>query len=371
MGNKTSARRGHATEESSSPMFTFFAIGDFGVPNELIKQTARAMDGWAKEHGAPNIILGLGDNFYPCGVGSADDENFCTCWSDIFLIYETLRVPWKMVLGNHDYMWEPQAQIDFHYNKALNKGGLWNMPATCYRFSESVSHTAIVETAVDSSSSQPVETSTVPATPDTAGDFKIDFFAIDTNACQYHVARVFPDLVDTLLGFVDQLHTSLVGSNADWKIVFGHHPMYTQGKGHGEVGQCLRADYHPKERPKRPDYDGVRMPKGFGLEKALSTGGVHAYFSAHEHVFQVQKGCTVCSVCAVPNTDQLLQRVLRTFLFYFCTSLLFCDVIYCSTTSARVCTASYAGHRVPNSVPGQVCTEGWTKLTRWTGYDAY
>ena len=43
-------------------------------------------------------------------------------------------------------------------------------------------------------------------------------------------------------GFIAQLHTKLEGSKADWKIVFGHHPMYTQGIGHGEVARCLRRD---------------------------------------------------------------------------------------------------------------------------------
>lgn len=305
MGTRASSAKSSTAPADTAPSFTFFATGDFGVPNNKVKRTARAMDAWARRNSAPNIILGLGDNFYPAGVGSADDPQFQTCWSDIFLVYESLRVPWKMVLGNHDYMWEPQAQIDFHYNKVLNKDQLWNMPAKCYRFRESISSEAYTEqgqqiaasaAVVDavstdvSAAEPPAQTGLSGTTPSSAEGFTIDFFAIDTNACQYHVAHVFPELVDSLLGFVDQLHTDLVGSNADWKIVFGHHPMYTQGKGHGEVGRCLRQDYHPKERPKHADGAGVRMPKGFGLEKALSTGGAQAYFSAHEHVFQVTYG---------------------------------------------------------------------------------
>ncbi len=32
-----------------------------------------------------------------------DDPLFRTVWRDTFLPYDSLRVPWKVILGNHDY----------------------------------------------------------------------------------------------------------------------------------------------------------------------------------------------------------------------------------------------------------------------------
>lgn len=48
--------------------------------------------------------------------------------------------------------------------------------------------------------------------------------------------------------------------------MYGHHPIYTSGRRHSVIGQCLKEDYQ--------------------LEEALIAGGAHAYFSGHEHVFQ-------------------------------------------------------------------------------------
>jgi hypothetical protein len=50
------------------------------------------------------------------GVDNAEDSQFHTQWRVIFLqpAYRYLHVPWRMVLGNHDYMGEPEAQIAHH-----------------------------------------------------------------------------------------------------------------------------------------------------------------------------------------------------------------------------------------------------------------
>jgi tartrate-resistant acid phosphatase type 5 len=75
---------------------TFFCIGDFGAPTMEVKQVASAMNTYAETHGRPSFVLGLGDNFYPTGVYSVHDKQFKKSWSDIFLIYESLRVPWNI-----------------------------------------------------------------------------------------------------------------------------------------------------------------------------------------------------------------------------------------------------------------------------------
>jgi len=81
------------------------------------------MDTWTKAHSRPDMVLGLGDNFYKVGVNHVSDPQFKRCWSDVFLKYESLRVPWRMILGNHDYMGIPHAQIDFHYDRKYNPDG--------------------------------------------------------------------------------------------------------------------------------------------------------------------------------------------------------------------------------------------------------
>ena len=86
------------------PRLTFFALGDFGHNCKQTHRVAAAMDAYARAVAKPSFVLGLGDNFYPTGVTSVRDPHFKHTWADVFLVHEALRVPWHMVLGNHDYM---------------------------------------------------------------------------------------------------------------------------------------------------------------------------------------------------------------------------------------------------------------------------
>ena len=173
-----------------------------------------------------------------------------------------------MVLGNHDYMGNHQAQIDYHYDTTQNKDGLWHMPSQSYNFSEVVH--------LDNS------------------DFQIDIFALDTNGCQNHVVRKLPHIVGELHSHISHLRNKLTASTADWKIVFGHHPMYTQGMWHGETAERLRTEptsimnVNSAGESYTPTFNSAATSKPrFGLENTISSGGAQVYFCAHEHVFQV------------------------------------------------------------------------------------
>lgn len=74
----------------------FYALGDFGSPSPEMKRVAESMQLYSEMHGSPDFILGLGDNFYPCGVSSVNDKQFKTSWENIFLKHQALRVPWHI-----------------------------------------------------------------------------------------------------------------------------------------------------------------------------------------------------------------------------------------------------------------------------------
>ena len=185
------------------------------------------MDTWAKTHSRPDMVLGLGDNFYKLGVSHVSDPQFKRCWSDVFLKYESLRVPWRMILGNHDYMGIPQAQIDYHYDRKYNPDGYWQLPSTCYNFDYTVQQRNDGENTIpdNSTPSHPEEQNIEQS----VSNFNVSFFGLDTNGCQKHVARVFPSSIEHLKQNIEQLDMSLQNSPSDWKIVFGHHPCYSQG----------------------------------------------------------------------------------------------------------------------------------------------
>ena len=107
----------------------FYTIGDWGKMTNNLLNVANSMDIMSStEKYKPNFILSLGDNFYPLGVESTDDEKWTKIYSDVFT-GKNLYCPWYSILGNHDYGLNPQAQIDYYkeriqyYQELIDKLG--------------------------------------------------------------------------------------------------------------------------------------------------------------------------------------------------------------------------------------------------------
>jgi tartrate-resistant acid phosphatase type 5 len=182
------------------------AIGDFGTGMEPQHRIAAAM---RRRHAERAFDLGvtLGDNFYDDGMESPSDPRWTTWWRDL---YGPMGITFYASLGNHDWHLHdsPAAQILY---TSLDPS--WQMPAAYYTF--------------------------------TAGP--VQFFAIDTN----QVSR-------KQLAWLDE---ALTRSTARWKIVYGHHPIYSDGE-HGDSPELI-------ER---------LMP--------LLRNRVQLYLSGHEHDLQ-------------------------------------------------------------------------------------
>jgi hypothetical protein len=133
------------------------------------------------------------------GVSSVSDPKFQTHWSEMFLRYERLCVPWRLILGNHDYQTNPQAQIDFTNDQRRNRGGLWQMPAPTYSFSclisdpDAAAAAAASAAALSPAAAASSKASAAAAAPEKDATMSIDFFAFDTNGVQGDVQRRFPE----------------------------------------------------------------------------------------------------------------------------------------------------------------------------------
>src|SRR3989338_7118081 len=100
---------------------------DWGENTKHLKKTAKAM---AEQN--PEMVLSLGDHFYEKGVDSVEDPHWEGTWRGVFIDpHPELRVPWYCVLGNHDYMSNYQAQIDYTTSE-LNIGNYWHLPSENY-----------------------------------------------------------------------------------------------------------------------------------------------------------------------------------------------------------------------------------------------
>jgi tartrate-resistant acid phosphatase type 5 len=151
------------------------AFGDFGDGSQAQRKVAAAI---RKYHAQRPFRFGvtLGDNFYPAGMESPSDPRWKRLWADL---YDPLRIQFYATLGNHDWGLpnSPAAEVLFSRDSPS-----WRMPATYYTY--------------------------------TAGP--VQFFALDTDV-----------ISDKQL---DWLTEQLDRSRATWKLVYGHHPIYSEGR---------------------------------------------------------------------------------------------------------------------------------------------
>ena len=84
------------------------ALGGYHLKNA--ENTANAMKIYASEY-KPKLVLNTGDNFYYCGIQNTSDPQISTDYVDMF---GNLSLPWYNALGNHDYGFNPDAQLELN-----------------------------------------------------------------------------------------------------------------------------------------------------------------------------------------------------------------------------------------------------------------
>jgi hypothetical protein len=150
------------------------AFGDFGDGSDAQRRVAAAM---LRYHRRTPFDFGvtLGDNFYPSGMEAPADPRWQTDWSTH---YDPLKIRFYATLGNHDYNQPNSPAAEILFSRQSNS---WRMPAAYYTF--------------------------------TAGP--VQFFALDTDI-----------IADAQLAWLTR---ELDRSRAIWKVVYGHHPIYSEG----------------------------------------------------------------------------------------------------------------------------------------------
>lgn len=224
--------------EKKAGALHFIAMGDWGR-NGADHQTSVAKQMGKTAAALPSgFVVSTGDNFYPSGVTSEQDPLFQHSFEAIYTA-SSLQNDWYLVLGNHDYMSNPDAEVA--YSKISRR---WNMPARYYA-------------------------KTFAIQGDTTQQVLIAF--IDTNPLIpefYHNAQYGPNVrtQDTVAQkqWLDGV-LSNPSKNIRWKIVVGHHPMYTGGS-------------------RTENYDTKAIFAS--LKPVLDKHAVDVYLSGHEHSLQ-------------------------------------------------------------------------------------
>jgi len=219
----------------------FIAMGDWGRNGEYQqKEVAIQMGITAKQFDAA-FILATGDNFYPSGVASTQDYSWIASYENMYTAH-SLQTDWYVVLGNHDYKGKIQAEID--YSKISRR---WHMPAPYYS----------KKILIDEESGEQlllvcIDTSPFISQYYTSADHKEEVQKQDTAAQRRWIEQVLSDS----------------SSQIKWKVVVGHHPLFTGGK------RLQSKDTYELNHLLQPIFDRYK---------------VDAYICGHEHNLQYIK----------------------------------------------------------------------------------
>lgn len=225
---------------NASGIVRFVAFGDQGKGDDAQRKVGLSVGKVCAALGCDFGVL-LGDNFYESGVQSPTDPQFVTAFEQP---YETVDAGFYIVLGNHDYGGNGQGtefgkeQNEIDYGKTHPK---WILPSQHYKYSAG------------------------PA----------EFFVADTNRSMFKQDDAVRTDFDKWLPASTQL----------WKIAFGHHTYFSNGK-HGNAG----------------NYDNIPPPlnvfpfNGSGVKRFVDEqvcGRADFYIDGHDHEREwLSKTCT-------------------------------------------------------------------------------
>lgn len=108
---------------------TFFSIGDWGgaaLGQNFVDNVDAVASQMAKTSPNPQFIVNTGDNFYYCGIQNTTDTQIEVDFNKPFAA-SPLEVPWYSVLGNHEYGYNVEAQIELAQSHSR-----WVMDARYY-----------------------------------------------------------------------------------------------------------------------------------------------------------------------------------------------------------------------------------------------
>ena len=218
-------------EEKPRGELRFIVIGDWGEKGNFFqKQVAYAMDKIITQQKI-DFILTTGDNFYQTGVLDVKDPHFQESFEKIYSASN--KIPWYIALGNHDYMGNIQSLIDYG-----EKNSFWIFPSPYYSFEKSLTQSR-----------------------------KVLFVVTDTNEFIHFFGFRYRSYMRKEKGItqLNWMNTVLRDNSSQWKIVVGHHPVYSAGD-HGDT-----------------------VPLQSEFLDNLENNGVDFYFSGHDHDLQFLK----------------------------------------------------------------------------------
>lgn len=183
-------------------------IGDWGRRGLYNQSDVAFQMGKMGERLDADFIISAGDNFYEDGLIDEEDPLFYESFTNIYTA-SSLQKQWYAVLGNHDYRGNVLAQLSPTLTQRDSK---W----LCLR-------SFIVNSGI-------VEFFFVDTTP-----FQDKYFTEEDHKYDWRGVLPREDYLSNVLKEVDM---ALKESSAKWKIVIGHHTIFSAGS-HGNTQELV------------------------------------------------------------------------------------------------------------------------------------
>lgn len=209
----------------------FLVVGDWGRRGHPVQRAVAEQMGRVAAQVGADFVVTVGDNFYDHGVRGVEDRHWEQSFERVYT-HAALQVPWYPTLGNHDHHGDVEAQVAYSAHSER-----WRMPARYYTRRVWVDDTTAADLFF----------------LDTLPLYRLQYRAIRGQGTAHRAAA------ERQLRWLD---STLAASTAAWKLVVGHHPLYSAGD-HGDAEVLVRE-----------------------LMPILERHGVQAYFAGHEHNLQ-------------------------------------------------------------------------------------
>lgn len=194
--------------------------GREGTPSQAL--VADAMAHVASESMGVDLVVSVGDNFYEEGLSDANDPLFARSFSNVYNHSSLQNIPWAAVYGNHDWIKSGTSQLTNNNSSLKQRDSRWNMPARefTWRVGDDLEFFMY---------------DTSPWVQDYRGG---DFFDFRGNVVNDTSADA-----DDWANFEQQqlqwLEQALQASDAKFRVVVGHHPVYSNSESHGDTKELL------------------------------------------------------------------------------------------------------------------------------------
>lgn len=231
---------------ASPDHLAFLIVGDWGDPHAEAQRAVATAMGEVASSTASDFVISTGDNFYNRGVRSVTDPQWRTTFESVYSA-PSLQTPWYVVLGNHDYAGDPDAEIAY-----TATSGRWRMPARYWR-----EDLALADGSIAS------------------------FFFLDTTPIKRlsGVRDYLPGTTGDARPQLRWLERELEACTSRWKVVVGHHPILSSGN-HG------------------PDHAVAEH-----LKPLLEHYRIHAYVNGHDHDLEHLRENGVHYICSGSGSE--------------------------------------------------------------------